>query len=297
MRKLVSIHLYYWFIAAFIVLNGCSPKEATTDYQPEFVADTSGIKTLVWGFPSYTYCESADLIVKHLNKDLKGVQVAIKACTDWDEYLAHLNNGDFDITMVNGIQALEATKNGYSIFGKIMDDSEFTTVIFARKDAHIEQASDLKGKTVALVPSNMIPGSMMPLLYLHERGLNVNSDIEKVAVSSFESTIVSTYLNKSKAGVCMKRKWVVYVRDHPEVLEQLELKWETPPLINNALLVSNDIDQHTLTQLKLMLFAIHHSAEGKAALELLDISGFEHADTSTYKPMLDFKKKYDAVIN
>lgn len=271
--------------------------DTASDYQPVFAADTSGNKILVWGFPSFSYCENSELIVKYLNKRLSGAHIIVKACVSWDEYVSYLNQKKFDITVVNGMEALEATNYNYSIFGKIMDDSQFNSVIFAQKNANVKKVTDLKGKTIALTPSRMIPGTMMPLYYLYEHGLNVNSDIKKVNVASFESAIISTYLGKSEAGVCMKRNWTVYIRNHPEVLSKLELKWETPALINNALLINNNTDKKITSQLLSLFFLIHTNTEGKIALNQLNISGFEKASKETYKPMMDFKAKYDSVIH
>jgi phosphonate transport system substrate-binding protein len=243
------------------------------------------------------YCEHANLAVKYLNKRLPGAHIIVKAFPNWEEYVSCLNQNKFDITLVNGIQALDATDKGYSILGKIMDDSQFVSVIFTRKDANVIKMNDLKGKTIALPPSRMIPGTMMSLYYLYQHGLNVNNDMREINVASFESSIISTYVGKSDAGICMKRSWNVYVRDHPEILSKVDLKWETSPLINNALLVKNTTNEKITSQLMSLFFSMHTSKEGKTALKGLDVSGFEKATRDNYKPMLDFKRSYDSVIH
>jgi phosphonate transport system substrate-binding protein len=296
MKKIGFIKIVFCLLLC-IVFNACNNQDTTAVYQPEFAADTSGNKILIWGFPSFSYCENAELIVKYLNKHLSGAHIVVKACVNWDEYINYLNQDKFDITSVNGIQAVDATTNGYSIFGKIMNDSQYIAVIVTRKDAQIQEVDDLKSKTIAFTSSRMIPGTMMPLYYLYEHGLNVNSDIEKLNVSSFESAIISTYLGKSQAGLCMKRNWNVYIRDHPEVLDKVELKWETPALTNNALLAKSNIDATIMAQLKNLFFSMHTDQEGKLALKQLDIEGFEKASSDTYKSTLEFKRKYDAVIH
>lgn len=221
----------------------------------------------------------------------------MKACVSFDEYLGYLNEQKFDLTLINGIQALDAIKKGYSIFGKVIDDEKYTGVIFTRKDADIKKVTDLKGKRVALFPSRTIPGVMMPMYYLYENGLNVNRDIVQVKVSSFESAIITAYVGKSEAGLCLKRSWDVYVGNHPEVLTKVAIQWETAPLINNALLVKRGLDSTVRSQLISLFLSMQNSPEGKEALNQLEFSGFEKADNSTYKPMMDFKRKYDAVIH
>jgi phosphonate transport system substrate-binding protein len=299
MKRSSIIKCLIYFLPLCIMLSACMNKNSETNntYQPVFSADTSGNQTLVWGFPSFSYCEHAELVVKYLNKNLSGAHIIVKAFSNWEEYVSYLNQNKFDITLVNGMVALAATNKGYSIFGKIMDDSQFVSVIFTRKDADIEKVSDFKGKTISLTPSRMIPGTMMPLYYLYQHGLTVNSEMKKVNVASFESAIISTYLGKSEAGVCMKRNWEVYIRDHPEVLSIVELKWETPPLVNNALLIKKTTDEKITAQLRSLFFSMHTTTEGKAALNRLDISGFEKATRDNYKPMLDFIRSYDSVIH
>jgi ABC-type phosphate/phosphonate transport system substrate-binding protein len=296
MKKLSIIKFIFCFLLFSILFYGCNHKESTVPYQPVFSSDTSEIKTLVWGFPSFSYCQNAELIVQFLNKHLTGAHIVVKSCVSWDEYVEHLNKNEYDLTLVNGIQALDAANKGYSITGKIMNDSQYTGVIFTRKDAGIKTAGDLKGKKIAYAPSNVIPGTMMCLYYLQQHGLNVNSDIQKVDVSSFESAIIATYVDKSDAGLSLKRSWNVYVRDHPEVLEKVEFKWETPPLVHNALLIKNNTDKKIADELLSLFFSMQTTSEGKAALKRLDVEGFEKANNETYKPMMDFKRKYDAVI-
>ncbi len=37
--------------------------------------------------------------------------------------------------------------------------------------------------------------------------------------------------------------------------------------------------------------------DGKEALNRLEFTGFKKANADTYKPMMDFKRKYDAVFH
>lgn len=296
MKNILPIKQILAVLLLVLLLIYCNRKETKEVYQPVFSKAVLGDKTLVWGFPSYSYCENAELIVKYLNKRLTGAHIVVKSCVNWDEYVSYLNQNAFDITLVNGLEAINVSNHGYTIFGKIMDDSQYTGIVFARKDAGVNKIADLKGRTIALVQSKVILGSMMPLYYLYEQGLNVNDDIKKIEVSSFESAIVSTYLGKSEAGLSLKRNWDVYVRDHPEVLSKVELKWETQPLVNNALLIKMKTDKNITRQLMNLLFQMHGNQEGKTALKQLEISGFEKANKGTYKSIQEFKKKYDAVI-
>ncbi len=297
MKRFKFIKTFFYFLAIFITLVACNDQDSTAAYKPGFAVDTSGNKTLIWGFPSFSYCENAQLLVKYLNKRLSGAHIVVKACVSYEEYLENLSKSKFDLTVINGIVALDKESKDYFIVGKIKDDSQYSGVIFTRKDADVKKVNDLKEKKISLVPHRTIPATLMTLYYLYQHGLDVNRDILRVNVASFESAIITTYVGKSEAGLCLKRNWNVYVKQHPEILKKVEVKWETPPLINNALLIKNTTDTEIAHQLSNLFFSIQTTEEGKTALSQLDISGFEKANDNTFKPMKEFKKKYDAVIH
>ncbi len=274
----------------------CSDKDPNVDYRPAFSADTVKQHVIIMGFPNFSYSEIAGPLVEYINAHLSGTRMKVHACVNWDEFVSFLNQGKFDITFINGIVASQAKAYGYSIRGKITSDYPYSSLIVTRKNSGINKVTDLKGKKIALVPSNIIPATMMGLYHLHQNGLDVNLNIHKESVASFEAAILSVYLGKSDAGISPKRNWNVYVRDHPEILSKVEIKWETPTLEHNAILVKNSVDEKVASELMNVLFSMHGTKEAKSALDKLDISGFDKANNETFKPMLDFKKKYDLVI-
>jgi ABC-type phosphate/phosphonate transport system substrate-binding protein len=168
MKKSPVITYFILTVLISIILGACNINntDKSSDYQPVFSADTSGNKTLIWGFPSFSYCENSELIVKYLNKRLSGAHIIVKACVSYEEYLDNLHNDKFDLTVINGIVAVQKDSKNYSIVGKIKDDSEYCGAILIRKDAGIKKVIDLKGKTIALVTNRTIPGTMMSLYYL-----------------------------------------------------------------------------------------------------------------------------------
>lgn len=143
----------------------------------------------------------------------------------------------------------------------------------------------------------MLPGFMMPLYYLYQNGLDVNHDIIQVPVSTSEASIIAAYSGECDAGLGMKRNWELNTKEHPEFLSRLELKWTTPPLPDLALVVKNTTDQKIAFQISGLLFSLHKTEEGRAALRSLGIDSFEKANAETYRPMRNFKAKYDSVIH
>ncbi len=198
--------------------------------------------------------------------------------------------------MINGIKAIEASGRGYTIVGKVADDENYSGVILAGKVSGINKISDLKGRNVALFDNNTIPGVMMPLYYLHQQGLDVKKDFNRIKVSSFESAILAAFVGKADAALCLKRSWEVYSKNNPEIAVKLEVKWQTPHLLNNAVLFRNNMDSSLQENLAKALFEMHITGDGRQALKNLEFSRFEKASYNTYKPMLDFKRNYDAAL-
>lgn len=52
---------------------------------------------------------------------------------------------------------------------------------------------------------------------------------------SQESSIMNVYLRKSVAGATLHPPWKSFVERNPKMTAELEVKWESPPLVNNGL--------------------------------------------------------------
>jgi ABC-type phosphate/phosphonate transport system substrate-binding protein len=268
----------------------------TQEYQPTFSSENAKEDILVMGFPNFSYSETAAPLIQYLNAHMKNTRIKVQACVNWDEYIKLLYEGKFDITLVNGIVASDATRHGYSIHGKLIGIDPYTSLIITKKNSGIGQCSDLKGKKVALVPSNIIPASMMGMYYMYQNGLDVNLYIHKIAVASFEAGIISVYSGESDAAICPRRNWNIYIKEHPEIISKVGIQWETSSVEANALLLKNSVDPKVRSALTNILFSMRDKKDAKSVLEKFDIKGFEAANIETYRSMLEFKKKYDSVI-
>lgn len=281
-------------LSFFACKNSSSKQEK---YEPAFSSDSSGKKVLIFGVPSLQFFETTDPLIKYLNKNLNGVQIRTVACITFDDYLDKLKKKYFDFTILNGVQALDEEKNGYSIVGKMGDDDKYRGVIFVRKDSAIENFSDLQGKTMSLAGPTALAGTMMPLFYLYKNGVDVNKDIKRLYVASFESSIMNVYMGNCAAGAAWLVSWEHFIKERPEVATRVFVKWKTPSLPNTAVIIRNNVDKETANELTRLLLTLHNNEEGKKALEVLTISKFEKADSNTYKVLRDFMKEYNSVIH
>ena len=267
------------------------------NYEPTFSPDSSNKKVLVFGLPNLSSYGDCDLFIKYLNKNLSKARIRVLACSNADDYLARLQKRVFDFTIINGQLVLDAERNGYSIVGKMGDDDKYRSVIFVRKDSAINKLSDLAGKTLTTSGPNALAGTMMPLFFLYKNGVNVKKDLKRLYAPSFESTIMNVYLGRCSAGASKRAIAMDMLKQRPQLDSKLVIKWETPPLINNALFIRSDMDRLIAAELTKLIFTLQDNEEGRKALVPLDVSKFEKASSETYKPLKEFLAEYNAVMN
>jgi len=297
MRNFFSLlkgYLIFWW-TGILLLGSC--KGDHKNYEPAFSPDSSNKKVVIFGLPNLSSYGDCDLFIKYLNKNLSKAKIRVLACLNADDYLNKLKKKAFDFTIINGSLVLDAEQSGYSIVGKMGDDDKYCSVIFVRKDSGINKFSDLAGKTLTTSGPNALAGTMMPLFFLYKNGVNVKRDIKRLFAPSFESTIMNVYLGRCSAGASKRAIAVDMLKQRPEIDSKLIIKWETPPLINNALFFRNDMDTLTASVLTKLIFTLQNSEEGRKALVPLDVSKFEKATSQTYKPLKEFLTEYNAVMN
>lgn len=277
------------------MLISCNSDNSAKDYKPVFATGSTKKNVLVFGLP--TISQYADPLAEYLNNHLKDISVKLIHCLSYEDYLDKLQKRQFDFTIINGIEALKAEKNGYIIFGKLADDTSYRSVIVVKKGSNIKKVTDLKNKLITIPGNTRVAGTMMGLSFLYENGLDVNRDLKRIPVPSFESAIVNTYLGKSDAGISLLRNWKNFKRDNPEMVSQLEIKWETPTSVNNALVIKKEIGKNSLEEIKNLLFSLQNSKEGLNVLQKFGTTAFKDANSETYIPLKQFYDKYAAVIH
>jgi phosphonate transport system substrate-binding protein len=274
-------------------LSACSGKRHQP-YQPTFETADAGRKILTLGVPGQSFYETTDLLVQYLNAHLDSVTIQTVACAGIDEYQSKLRNGYFDLTVINGPQLLGAERNGYRVVGRIADDSR--SVIFVHKDSGIHQFADIRGHTISLPGKTTLSGTMMPLMYLYRQGVDVNGGLRRLFVPSFESAMLEVYLGHASLGATWKPAWEMYLRQRPEIGSKLQVRWETPALVNAGVLFRFSIDSGLAAKLANLFFQMGRDEQGRRALRRLNISGFEPADSSSFRPMEAFLREYEAYI-
>lgn len=231
-------------------------------------------------------------ILDHVNTGIPGVHFRLEAARNYEEFDKKLYAGYYDLAMPNPYQTVRAFKYGYRVFAKMGDDEEFRGIILVRKDSSIHEVADLRGKVVAYPAQTALAATMMPQYYLHSHGIDVNFDIENHYVGSQESSILNVLRGHAAAAATWPLPWKIFSTEYPEMANQLEVKWQTAPLLNNSWVARRDVPQSVVDMFKTQLLSLNETAEGRHMLERLPISGFEPATNENYLPVITFLETF-----
>lgn len=292
--------LHLLFLLSCLFLAACG-SERTEVYEPAFSdAPPGGAKTLIFGIhPFYNHHRLFQVyqpLVDHLNRNLAGVRLRLEASRNYADFERKLAARHFHLALPNPYQTIASRQYGYQIFGKMGDDDNFRGLIVVRKDSGIEQPRDLKGKPVSYPAPTALAATMLPQWFFHEAGIDVRRDLFNLYVGSQESAIMSVYLGKAVAGATWPPPWRAFLREHPDMAAQLEVRWQTPPLVNNGLVARNDILPGTIRRIRDLLLALPQTPEGRAILAPMELSRFEAADDRSYQPVVDFLARFERQV-
>lgn len=287
-------------VLAVLLIAGCGKQQEET-YQPAFSprgADAPR-EYIVGIHPLHNpkrLMEVYGPVVDYLNTNIPQAHFRLEASRNYEEFDKKLYSGHFDFAMPNPYQTVRSLKYGYRVFGKMGNDEMFRGIILVRKDSGIRQVSDLKGKKVSYPAPTALAATMMPQYYLQTHGLDVNRDIENLYVGSQESSIMNVLRGHVAAGATWPVPWKIFQQEYPEMAAQLEVKWQTGTLPNNGWVVRDDVPPTLAVKVGRALVDLSGTKNGRAMLERLGITRFEHATNNTYKPVQQYLKTFSETV-
>jgi phosphonate transport system substrate-binding protein len=240
--------------------------------------------------------EAYQPLVDIINRQLTGVQIELEASRDYQVYEQKFRSRSPAFLLPNPWQTLAAKKVGYHVIAIAGDSQDFKGVFIVRKDSDIKSTSDLKGKVVSYPSPTALAAAIMPQFYLYTKGININTEIQNVYVGSQESSIMNAYLGKSAAGVTWPPPWRLFQKEHPNEAAQLKLIWETPPLINNSVMVRDDVPDEIKEKVKTIILNLSKSPQGKAILAGMETSDFYPANDANYDLVTSYIKRFEKLV-
>lgn len=301
MLNIVRNSIKFWLILIVTLVVSACDKAEESAYQPVVSSENTPQLTeyIVGIHPLHNPQRLMELynpIVDYMNANIPEAHFSLESSQDYADFENKLYAGHFSFAMPNPYQTIQSLKHGYHIFGKMGDDDGFRGIILVRKDSKIRNVSDLKGKVVSYPAPTALAATMMPQYYLHTHGIDVNRDIENLYVGSQESSIMNVFRGYVAAGATWPVPWRGFQAEHPEMANELEVKWQTEPLLNNGWVVRQDIPAPIADKFAQLLFGLQNSEQGKMMLARLPISHFELATDETYRPVHDFLETFSKTV-
>ena len=77
---------------------------------------------------------------------------------------------------------------------------------------------------------------------------------------------------------------------------ELEVIWETEPLVNNSFMVRDDVAPEVVREVRDALLELPSHAEGRAILASMETCCIDAAEDATYQPVIDFVRKFSRSV-
>ncbi len=284
-----------------ILLVACGQNDGSKPTEPQFTSQAPVLgKEYVFAIhPLHNPARLFEIygpVIDYLNRNIPDATFRLEASRNYEEFEKKLYAREFDFALPNPYQTLNSLSHGYHVIAKMGDDYKFTGIILVRRDSGIRKLTDLKGKKVSYPARTALAATMMTQYYLQTHGLEVNRDIENLYVGSQESSIMNVYLGLVMAGATWPLPWDAFQKEHPDQARELEVKWETAPLINNGVVARSDVPEALAKRVAQLLATLHTTEEGRAMLARMPLSRFELADDRRYLAIKDFLHQFSQTV-
>ncbi len=296
-----------WFeplIVAILSLSALFPScdRKTEEKGPEYTAATVESEKIPYRFAVHPLHNPEMLgklyqpLMNYLSKNIPGVTFVLESSRDYANFEAKYKEGRLAFILPNPWQTLQAMNCGYEVIAMAGDPQDFKGLFILRKDSDVKKPADLRGKIVSYPAPTALAACIMPQYFLYEHGVDVNHGIENRYVGSQESSIMNVYLGLSAAGATWPPPWRNFMKDHPKEAEALEVKWETPSLINNSLMARKNLPDALKRKVCDLLLQLRQSTEGKAILSDMETSGFYNADDRSYDVVRSYVARFEKTV-
>jgi phosphonate transport system substrate-binding protein len=235
-------------------------------------------------------------LMQFLSRQIPGSEFDLDASNDYADFERKLRAGEAHFSLPNPYQATLARDWGYHVIAKMGNDDDFRGIFLVRKDSPLKVPGDLRGKIVSYPAPTALAAAMMPQLYLQKRGIDVETELTNRYVGTHNSAIMNAYLGQSAVGVTWPVAWRTFQRDNPQEAAELYVIWQTPSLIQNAIVARNDVPKALVEQVRHVLLTLPDTPAGRAILEQIGTANFVTAKDQDFDVVLTFLKEFNAKV-
>ena len=222
-------------------------------------------------------------LIAHLQTRLPAYRFELEASRDYASYERKIEARGPELLLPNPLQTLRAIERGYTVVAMAGDAEMFRGLILVPKDSGIHRLSDLKGRRVSFPAPTALAAAIMPQRMMQNHGLAPGKDFELLYVGSQESSMVAVLNGLSDAASTWLQPWQDFQDDRPDDAARLRVLAITPPLVNNAFMVRNDLPPSLRAELALELVNLHQDQTPQAVLRAARIRRFNPANNASYE--------------
>lgn len=227
-------------------------------------------------------------LIEHLQARLPGHRFELEASRDYASFERKIQARAPELLLPNPLQTLAAIEQGYTVVAMAGDPDEFRGVLLVPVDSAIRHLRELKGRRVSFPAPTALAGAIMPQRLMQSHGLQPGRDVELLYVGSQESSMVAALQGLSDAASTWLQPWRDFQLDRPQDAARLRVLAVTPPLVNNAVMVRNDLPAALRADLAKVLLTLHLDASLQPVLQAARIRRFGAADNATYRVVADY---------
>ena len=298
--RLTFQRLPFLLIAA-LLLPACSkePPQAEIRYDSKPVSSDGMLHATFLIHPLYNpqlLQKKYQPVMAYLGRQIPGTVFDLETANDYADFERKLKERKAGFALPNPYHATLAQDWGYHVIAKMGDDSAFKGIFIVRKDSPIKLPADLKGKVVAYPAPTALAAAMMPQLYLQKHGVDVQTEITNIYVGTHNSSIMNAYLKQSAASVTWPAAWKSFQQSNPAEADDLRVIWETPTLIQNAVIARNDVADELGTTVTRLLTTLGDTDEGRQLLAGIDTTSFVPSRNQDFDVVGRFMKEYNTAV-
>lgn len=181
-----------------------------------------------------------------------------------------LRAGELDFAFMNPYHQVMAHRwRGF--IPLVRDQAPLQGILVVRNDSPVRGLKDLNGGTVAFPAPNAFAASLVPRALLARDGIRITPNYVRTHSNVFRSVI----LGSSRAGGAVNNTWL---RERPEVRQQLRVLWRTPPFPAHPFSASGKVPAAVREKVQAGLLQLGSTAQGRQELGRVQLSRVVKAD-------------------
>jgi phosphonate transport system substrate-binding protein len=284
-------------LAAMTTLSACGEQPSqTTGAKP---------KELVFSILSAENQASMGPLWEPLLQELSGqIGISVKPfyATNYTSLIEAMRFNQVQMGWFSAQPALEATRRAEGeVLGRVMDASgqdSYTSVLIAKKGSGVTLDKVLKcdrSLNFGMGDAKSTSGTLAPMAYLFTpRNIEPAKCFKAVRSANHQSNVLSVGRGLLDVATNNSVGLLFAQRQNPELMNQVEVIWSSPPLPESSIVVRKDVDPALKEKIR-QFFLTYGTGTGPQAdkqrevLKGLAYGGFKPADNSYLDPVREME--------